>query len=48
MNQLGSKLRGFFNTRLGFFVLAIVLFGRRHTGHINQNSIWASPVAFNI
>ena len=32
----------------GFLCLPSSFFGRRHTGHINQNSIWASPVAFNI
>ena len=40
MNQLGSKLRGFFNTRLGFFVLAIVLFWAK--------TYWAYQSKFNL
>ncbi|WP_373443518.1 LTA synthase family protein [Lacticaseibacillus paracasei] len=40
MNQLGSKLREFFNTRLGFFVLAIVLFWAK--------TYWAYQSKFNL
>ncbi|WP_424320800.1 LTA synthase family protein [Lacticaseibacillus chiayiensis] len=40
MNQIGTKLRGFFNTRLGFLALAIVLFWAK--------TYWAYQVKFNL
>ena len=40
MNQIGAKIRGFFNTRLGFLVLAIVLFWAK--------TYWAYQAKFNL
>ena len=36
MNQIGTKLRGFFNTRLGFLALAIVILGKDVLGISSQ------------
>ncbi|WP_204123280.1 LTA synthase family protein [Lacticaseibacillus mingshuiensis] len=40
MKQLGSKIRGFFNTRLGFFALAVALFWAK--------TYWAYQTKFNL